>query len=90
KIRFEVSHDRDLGPVRADPTQLEQVIVNLVVNARDALADKADGSARLTMRTCRLTPADVRALGNEIMPLGEYTGLIVEDTGCGIPPEHLA
>ena len=89
KIRFEVSHDRDLGPVRADPTQLEQVIVNLVVNARDAMAEKADGSARLTIHTCRLTQADVRAMANEIMPLGEYTGLIVEDSGCGIPPENL-
>ena len=37
KIHFAVRHDRDLGPVRADPTQLEQVIVNLVVNARDAM-----------------------------------------------------
>ena len=37
KIQLSVRHDRDLGPVRADPTQLEQVIVNLAVNARDAM-----------------------------------------------------
>ncbi|MBC2667955.1 ATP-binding protein [Novosphingobium piscinae] len=90
KIRFEVRHDRDLGAVRADPTQLEQVIVNLVVNARDALADKADGSARLTITTRRMKASDVRSRGGEILPQGDYTALIVEDTGSGIAPEHLS
>jgi two-component system cell cycle sensor histidine kinase/response regulator CckA len=89
KIRFEVRHDRDLGPVRADPTQLEQVIVNLVVNARDAMAGKADGNARLTITTRRVTAGDVRSMRTEILPQGEYTALIVEDTGSGIPPENL-
>ena len=91
KIRFEVRHDRDLGPVRADPTQLEQVIVNLVVNARDALLGKAEGTgtARLTIATRRVTSADVRAMRSEILPQGDYTALIIEDTGSGIPPEHL-
>jgi len=36
-IEFTVRHDRELGPVRADPQQLEQVIINLAVNARDAM-----------------------------------------------------
>ena len=89
KIRFEVRHDRDLGPVRADPTQLEQVIVNLVVNARDAMADKADGNARLTISTRRISSADVRGRDSEILPRGDYTALIVEDTGSGIPPENM-
>ena len=89
KIRFEVRHDRDLGPVRADPTQLEQVIVNLVVNARDAMEGRADGAARLTITTRRVTTADVRVLRSEILPQGDYTALIIEDTGSGIPPEQL-
>jgi len=89
KIQFIVSHDRDLGPVRADPTQLEQVIVNLAVNARDAMQSRGDGSGTLTLATRRITAADVRAMRSEIIPSGDYTALIVEDTGGGIPPEHL-
>ena len=90
KIKLIVTHDRNLGPVRADPTQLEQVIVNLCVNARDAMQSKTnDGSGRLALSTRRVTPKDVRAMRSEIIPQGEYTALIVEDTGGGIPPEHL-
>ena len=92
KIQLTVRHDRDLGPVRADPTQLEQVIVNLAVNARDAIQAKGgkagDGSGRLTILTRRVTPADVRLMRNEVMPQADYTALVVEDTGGGIAPEH--
>ncbi|WP_232494041.1 ATP-binding protein [Novosphingobium kaempferiae] len=89
KIQLSVTHDRDLGPVRADPTQLEQVIVNLCVNARDAMQSRGDGSGRLALATRRVTTTDVRAMRSEIIPAGEYTALIVEDTGGGIPPEIL-
>jgi len=89
KIQLIVTHDRDLGPVRADPTQLEQVIVNLAVNARDAMQSRGDGSGRLTLSTRRISSSDVRAMRSEIIPVGEYTALHVEDTGSGIAPEHL-
>ena len=89
KMQFTVTHDRDLGPVRADPTQLEQVIVNLVVNARDAMAGKVDGHAKLTLSTRRVTTEQVRGMRSEILPQADYTALIVEDTGSGIAPEHL-
>jgi two-component system cell cycle sensor histidine kinase/response regulator CckA len=89
RIKLIVTHDRDLGPVRADPTQLEQVIVNLAVNARDAMQARTDGAGRLTIATRRVTTADVRAMRSDIIPIGDYTALIVEDTGGGIPPEHL-
>ncbi|MBS0481137.1 MAG: response regulator [Proteobacteria bacterium] len=88
KIQFVVKHDRDLGPVRADPTQLEQVIVNLAVNARDAIQAKGDGG-KLTIATRRVSAADVRGMRNAIMPQVDYTALSVEDTGTGIPADHL-
>ena len=94
KIQFAVTHDRDLGPVRADPTQLEQVIVNLVVNARDAmqgpnLKTGLDQGGKLTLATRRITSAEVQGMRSEIIPIGEYTALVVQDTGGGIPPENL-
>ena len=89
KIQLAVMHDRDLGPVRADPSQLEQVIVNLAVNARDAMQSRGDGGGRLTLATRRISPSDIRALRNEVIPAGEYTALVVQDTGSGIPPQHL-
>ncbi|PKB24932.1 two-component system cell cycle sensor histidine kinase/response regulator CckA [Novosphingobium kunmingense] len=89
KIKLVVTHDRDLGAVRADPTQLEQVIVNLAVNARDAILTKGDSGGRLTIATRRFTAADVRAMRTAIMPQVDYTALVVEDTGTGIPADHL-
>ena len=84
KIELRVRHDRDLGPVRADPGQLEQVIVNLAVNARDAIAAQGDGTGTLVMSTRKVTVKDTRAHGPD-MPPGDYTALIVRDTGGGIP-----
>ena len=50
---------------------------------------RGDGSGQLTLTTRRITPADVREMRTEVMPQGEYTALIVEDTGGGIAPQHL-
>ncbi|MCW1430043.1 ATP-binding protein [Novosphingobium sp. JCM 18896] len=85
KIQFTVTHDRDLGSVRADPSQLGQVIMNLVVNARDAMPR----GGNLNLMTKSVTASDVRGMRSEIVPVGDYTALIVEDTGSGIPPENL-
>lgn len=89
KIQFRVHHDRDLGPVRADPQQLEQVIVNLAVNARDAIHARGDGRGKLTMATRRVSAADIRKMGSDFIPVADYTVLMVQDTGGGIPAELL-
>ena len=89
KIRLQVTHDRNLGRVRADPSQLEQVIVNLAVNARDAVQAKGDGRGELRIATKRVTAADIRAMRSEIVPAGDYTVLVVSDTGTGIAPDKI-
>jgi len=85
KVRLEVHHGRDAGPVRADPGQLEQVIINLGVNARDAMPD----GGVLHIETRPITPGDVRAMGSEILPIGDYVLLSVSDSGTGISKENL-
>lgn len=87
KIEFKVQHDRDLGPVRADPQQLEQVIMNLAVNARDAIQMHRGGSGRILLTTKRVTMRQVEQMGSEILPAADYTVLVVEDTGGGIPAQ---
>ncbi|WP_353230035.1 ATP-binding protein [Novosphingobium sp.] len=88
RITLEVTHDRGLGAVRADPVQLEQVLLNLAVNARDAMADsKVPGVLKLITR--RVTADQVRAMKNDVLPIGDYTALIVEDTGHGIRPAQI-
>jgi two-component system cell cycle sensor histidine kinase/response regulator CckA len=94
KITFYVQHDRNLGPVRADPQQLEQVIMNLAVNARDAIQGnggpaRGDGRGRISLFTRALQAKQVVQLGSEVLPAADYTVLIVQDTGGGIPPHVL-
>ncbi len=86
KVRLEVHHGRGTGTVRADPGQLEQVIVNLGVNARDAMPD----GGVLSISTKPVSQADVRAMGSEILPIGDYVQLSVMDRGTGISKENLA
>ncbi|WP_420140582.1 response regulator, partial [Sphingomonas sp.] len=85
-VKLEVKHGRNLGLVRADPGQLEQVIVNLAVNARDAMPD----GGTLTIQTYPVSTADVRRMRSEILPIANYTALRIADTGQGIPQENLA
>jgi len=89
RVKLEVKHGRGLGAVRADPGQLEQVIVNLAVNARDAMiARDPAGGGTLVLQTFGVSADDVRRMGSDVLPIGDYTGLKVTDTGIGIP-QHL-
>jgi two-component system cell cycle sensor histidine kinase/response regulator CckA len=68
KVELVVKHGRNLGAVRADPGQLEQVIVNLSVNARDAMEAKGDARGTLTLHTYSVAPDEARRLGGDILP----------------------
>lgn len=81
-IELEVRHGRNLGLVRADPGQLEQVIINLGVNARDAMPN----GGKISISTQAVVASDVQALKSDILPVGDYTALTFSDSGNGIPP----
>lgn len=90
-VELVVNHGRNLGPVRADPGQLEQVVVNLAVNARDAmLAKSPNGGGTLTIETQGVAAHEVRAMDDDVLPVGDYTALRISDTGSGIPADVLA
>jgi two-component system, cell cycle sensor histidine kinase and response regulator CckA len=84
-IALKVVHGRDLGLVRVDQVQLEQVLINLVVNARDAMPK----GGTLTVRTSNVAAREPTRRGAEIVPSGDYVLIEVADTGMGIPPENL-
>lgn len=82
-IELRITHGRDLGDVKADQGQLEQVIINLAVNARDAM-DQGGVLEIITSNVMVDTPYKVK--GEEIPP-GDYVLVKVQDSGHGIPPE---
>jgi two-component system cell cycle sensor histidine kinase/response regulator CckA len=84
-IELKVVHGRDLGLAKVDQGQLEQVIINLAVNARDAMP----GGGTLTIRTANHTQGGPMRRGAETMPAGNYVLIEVVDTGMGIPRENL-
>lgn len=85
-ITLTVDHAADIWPVRADHIQLEQVVINLVVNARDAMP----GGGRVKIRTSNVGAQEAATFNYRGMPAADYVLIEVEDTGTGIPPEVLA
>ena len=76
----------DLWLTKVDPSQLESALLNLCINARDAMAP-AGGT--LTVRTSNAALDALAAAQHELLP-GEYVQLCVTDTGCGMPPDIVA
>ncbi|MBW8304486.1 MAG: response regulator, partial [Brevundimonas sp.] len=89
-VRLETDYGRDLPVVLADKSQLETAVMNLAVNARDAMRGVGEpGAGVVTIRTARLSAAEARALG-WAAPSSDAVALIeVSDTGPGVPPEIL-
>ena len=85
-IELRMNHGRALGLVRVDPGQFDQVIINLAVNARDAMP----GGGALTIRTNAIHVDQPVQRGPELMPAGDYVLIEVVDTGTGIGKENLA
>jgi len=74
------------GRVRVDPSQMQQVLMNLAVNARDAMP----GGGRITVEVRDVEVREAVALGHATLPAGQYVTLAVSDTGTGMSPETIA
>ncbi|SHK09948.1 two-component system, cell cycle sensor histidine kinase and response regulator CckA [Shimia gijangensis] len=85
KIALNLVHDPVLRSIRADKRQLEQVLMNLVVNARDAMPDGGE----ITIRTESTVLEHPLERDRVTVPVGKYVGVKVSDEGCGIAPEKL-
>lgn len=85
-IQFLTMLDPETGRVNADPSQLQQVLMNLVLNARDAIIEKG----RLMVRTCVERVETRTDMGDFILPPGDYAVLTVTDNGRGMPKEVLS
>jgi len=83
RVTFDLKHGRDLGLVKADHSQLEQVIINLAVNARDAI----DGDGTLSIETDMVELEEPVSIGGATAPAGRYLKIDVADSGTGIPEE---
>ncbi|HEY4925476.1 MAG TPA: ATP-binding protein [Roseiarcus sp.] len=82
-IDLDIRHGRDLWLVKADLNQFEQVIVNLIVNARDAMPE----GGRIYLRTRNVAPADCAAFQEKSLIPAEYVLIEVQDNGHGIPAD---
>jgi two-component system cell cycle sensor histidine kinase/response regulator CckA len=84
-IQLVISPGEDLNKVKADPGQIEQIVMNLAANARDAMAN----GGSLSIETKNITLDETYAHHHSAVPAGEYVLLVVSDSGDGISDEHL-
>ncbi|MBL0337865.1 MAG: response regulator [Rhodospirillaceae bacterium] len=82
-VELDIIHGQNLFSIKADPTQLEQVIINLAVNARDAMPS----GGKLLITTQNRTLDHEINVNNETIPSGDYVLLSIEDNGTGISSE---
>ncbi len=82
-IELKVANGRDIWHVKTDKVEMEQAILNLAVNARDAMPE----GGTLSIRTYNVSERDSQKLDLDGMTVGEYVAIEVSDTGTGMPPE---
>ena len=82
-VELSLEQATDLWPVKADLHQFEQVVINLAVNARDAMED----GGKLSIRTANVTELQSRELGLSDLPPADYVMIEVRDSGCGMSDE---
>jgi two-component system cell cycle sensor histidine kinase/response regulator CckA len=85
-IDLDLIHGSSLGMVKVDVGQMEQVLINLAVNARDAM----EGGGQLTITTDNFENSSTFMCGDDEMPIGDWVSIAVQDTGCGISKKTLS
>ncbi|MDR0968824.1 MAG: response regulator [Holosporaceae bacterium] len=85
KIELKIAREGEIGFIKVDQVQFEQVVINLAVNARDAMPD----GGTLTIRTSSYSSKEAKFLRGETMPPGSYVLIEVIDAGCGIEEKNL-
>lgn len=88
-LTLRIAHGRDLGDILADQGQFEQVIVNLAVNARDALDQGRRQGGQLDIVTANVVVDQPYCYRTDEIPAGYYVLIKVQDNGQGIAPEHI-
>ncbi|MBZ5584504.1 MAG: response regulator [Acidobacteriia bacterium] len=87
EVRFDLA--RRLPPAPADPTQFQQIVMNLVINGGEAIGAEKSGTVLVCTRAVQIAEPFVDATGADIPP-GDYVSLEVQDTGCGMERETQA
>lgn len=85
KVQLTIKHGEDVGLIRTDKGQFDQIIINLVVNARDAMP----GGGSVTVSTECQVLTEALQKGHEVIPAGAYVLIKVTDTGAGIAKEDI-
>ena len=91
RVRLDLLVDEPLPAVMGDATQLRQIVMNLVINAADAMGQRSDGQVTVQTFARDLTAEFFQgAIQSPKRPAGRYVGLEVRDNGSGMPPDVLA